>query len=181
MERRKLGEMLMDMPVTAEEFMAHVITFKDAVLSWSEDNTRLVLTADSDIGVLRYLAPNAMEMDIDRYSAFILHVGVRHGLPEFNVIPAKKDKAIRLDAYEFLERLKAAEGRSIATDSANREIVLYDWVGDEETGKGEVVTYLGPDPDRLDFLQYLEFLREIYKIGHLKDFVYAYVFGRLAP
>lgn len=171
----------MDMPVTATEFIAHVTTFKDAALSWNEDNTRLVLTADSDIGVLRYLAPNAMEMGVDRYSAFILHVGIRRGLPEFNVIPAKKDRGTRLDAHEFLKRLKAAEGQSITSDSANREIVLYDWEGNEETEEGEVVIYLGPDPDRIDFLQYLEFLKEIYKIDHLKDFVYAYIFRRLAP
>lgn len=169
---------------TTEEFIALVTTFKDAVLSWNENNSRLVLTTDSDIGELRYLAPNHLDMPLEQYTAFLEYLDnlcrfrTGDGLPHIPVISENESaKEETMDnimtADKFLEVTRNSKSISVGKDSSSGLFIVVSYHTDE--GEDDLVkTYQGPDPTTTVYGEYMRFLAELYSTPGLSNFVEIY-------
>ena len=168
------------------EFLAILKKFKQYPLTWNDTNERLVLTVIHGVpttGVpytTRYLSPDPKEMKANTITSFIALVFLITGsIPDFNILapePKQQPEPVTLTAAEFLEKFRNAEGRSVSTSEDNLRLVIYESVDDDPQ---QVQVFYGPDPSKTDFIEYMNFLVEIYKFGSFKDFVYSYVFSRL--
>jgi hypothetical protein len=145
--------------LTAQQFIDKLHEVKDGVLTWEVKNSRLMLTVPSSNGPIKYLGPDVMEMDVERYIEFVcIADGIRviktgSGLPDF----PKTNAIERLTADQFLEKIENSVKWTINDSTPpplGTELIIL-------TTTGSISHYLGPDPGLTSYTEYLWFVNEV--------------------